>query len=1165
MSTRASDRNEGADYYYVKGVRVPLERDPRLFAVRLEPAVKHDSPVLSASTRRMLSEESEPVAFIAEYGLRIMRSISPRSDREQDLSVRRLDADKGVDQAVTAFRRAPGGVEAMFTTRRFVVQFRADIDRSRIDAFNAEHHVRLVEPAAYMPNGFVLEAPSGEGATGPVALASAYYESGLALSSTPDFVRQVHTRRTGTTGHVDGSTRGTDGMSMALDGEFLDHQWHLRVAGVVDAWDVTIGDPSVVVAVLDDGIDVDHHEFTGKVVGQADFAGRLSDARPKSPGDKHGTACAGVAVARGMKAYGAAPGASLLAVRTPEFLGLVDEAEMFRWVCDQGADVISCSWGPADATGSTDPLPDNVRSAIHYCITDGRNGKGIPILWAAGNGNESVSLDGYASNPEVIAVGASTSKDTRSFYSDFGPEVWVCAPSSGATAEGDRRVFTTDRSRELGYNSGSTTAGDADGDYTNDFGGTSSATPLVAGIIALMLSRNAELTHERVRDILRTTAVRIGNPSAYDANGHSIHFGFGRIDARAAVDACTPTDTVPPAAPAGRPTIEAPDRLSRSERAPVFRIGTGANPLYAVEVATGWHLFDGTHDDDRTPDTFHASWEVGPLLTEPRYVVPDDVWDRLRAADRIYYRVHTAQDANWSGWMVSVPDEEAATAPSIVIEAGAADPTDMSRNDLPAVFAPSEVVRSDAAPVFQVSTAGRPWYALEVAARPDLFDSANDADRTPASHWGSWEDFGMLSAATFQLPHSRWNQLRDADRLYYRIHVADDEQWTGWAVSTEDEQAASAPFLAIADGSGSSGTVSGPARTVVYPSTVFEEAGHPDDGIDYSDPVGGGAVPLVEVRDRLDDRLSANFLVRELAARRVDVRGELAAYARLSPVLVQGLQGMREALGKQILVNSCYRYPALNDDVDGAGQSQHVAGRAADIRSPGVEPLTLARLAVEVFGGDIGLGLGRNIIHVDVRGEPASWVYNGASMLEAEFDAWVRRARVELGRSVEVRQDVAERTRPSVVGPSTVTPGSPPPAFAVFPGQFPFYGMELASEWSAFSKPPGEASTDSGVFYASWREGGLHPAGQGQSVTYRVPEAAWNRLAAQPRLFYRVVCGWSRDVEGTVLSVPVDEAETAPSILITGAPISRTSEASTRVDPVAARLADEARWRHESV
>ena len=255
---------------------------------------------------------------------------------------------------------------------------------------------------------------------------------------------------------------------------------------------------SISIGLLDDGVDTRHPEFAGKLGPQFDFQTQTADASPKVSDDKHGTSCAGVA-APGVKIFGRRARCRLLPVRTPTMLGVSDEAEMFRWVADNGADVISCSWGPPDNAGPFS-LVDNVRAAIHYCLTSGRGGNGIPVFFAAGNGNELVSDDGYASNPDVMAVAATSVRDVRSPYSDFGPEIFIAAPSSGDSAAGDPRIFTTDRRGAEGYNAGDVDLGDAAGDYTSRFGGTSSACPLVAGVAALILSVDPSLTRDQVRE-----------------------------------------------------------------------------------------------------------------------------------------------------------------------------------------------------------------------------------------------------------------------------------------------------------------------------------------------------------------------------------------------------------------------------------------------------------------------------------------------------------------------------------------------------------------------------------------------------------------------------------------------------------------------------------------
>jgi subtilisin family serine protease len=311
--------------------------------------------------------------------------------------------------------------------------------------------------------------------------------------------------------------------------------------------------------VIDDGIDIDHPEFgsQGKIVAPRDATLRIDDPRPKDPDplhpDDHGTACAGVACADGsVGASGVAPAAKLMPIRMSSGLGSQQEANAFRWAADNGADVISCSWGPADGDWR-DPnhplhrravrLPASTQLAIDYAANQGRNGKGCVILFAAGNGNESVDNDGYASYERVIAVAACNDQGKRSVYSDFGQAVWCAFPSDDQgfarfnhPAPLTTGIWTTDRVGPAGYNPGTLERGDEAGDFTNRFGGTSSACPGAAGVAALVLSVNPELTRVEVREILRRACDQIDPAGGgYDAQGHSTLYGYGRLNAETAV------------------------------------------------------------------------------------------------------------------------------------------------------------------------------------------------------------------------------------------------------------------------------------------------------------------------------------------------------------------------------------------------------------------------------------------------------------------------------------------------------------------------------------------------------------------------------------------------------------------------------------------------------
>lgn len=303
---------------------------------------------------------------------------------------------------------------------------------------------------------------------------------------------------------------------------------------------------NIVIAIIDDGVEIDHPEFNrpGKVIHSRDVTSNSNDPRPKNPYNNHGTACAGVAAASGINASGVAPDAILMPVRLNSNLGSVSEANAFKWAADHGADIISCSWGPEDGNWSDpdDPvhltmvdLPDSTRLAIDYASNYGRKGKGCIITFAAGNGNEDCAYDGYASYEKVIAVAACNDNGKRSIYSDFGENVFCAFPSSDFGYPPFNHpepltpgIFTTDRLGKEGYN--------RDGDYTENFGGTSSSCPGVAGTAALILEVNPDLNRAQVKEILRDTCDKIDlSAGEYDSKGHSRFYGYGRINAVKAV------------------------------------------------------------------------------------------------------------------------------------------------------------------------------------------------------------------------------------------------------------------------------------------------------------------------------------------------------------------------------------------------------------------------------------------------------------------------------------------------------------------------------------------------------------------------------------------------------------------------------------------------------
>ena len=156
------------------------------------------------------------------------------------------------------------------------------------------------------------------------------------------------------------------------------------------------------------------------------------------------------------------------------------------------------------------------------------------------------------------------------------------------------------------------------------------------------------------------------------------------------------------------------------------------------------------------------------------------------------------------------------------------------------------------------------------------------------------------------------------------------------------------------------------------------------EGVNYADPLGAG-LPLLHVRGYTDFKVSDHFRVRDFATR------DGAPYVRIAPSLVDGLERMRAAVGP-VTVISGYRHPRYNamPAVGGARYSRHQSGQAADVWSASATTLEMARAAVEAMGCAIGIGLGENTIHVDVRGYLETWTYPGAPIGSQDFSRWVR-------------------------------------------------------------------------------------------------------------------------------------------------------------------------------
>ncbi len=418
-------------------------------------------------------------------------------------------------------------------------------------------------------------------------------------------------------------------------------QWHLKntgqlsftgVSGVVGedmdvepVWQATTpykGD-NIRIAIVDDGLEIGHEDLAANIAATGLSYNYLTgstdpteDPTDVSPENGHGTAVAGIAAARdlnGLGGRGAAPRANLVGYNLLQKQTTSSEADaMTRG--SPNVHIYSNSWGPPDGDGTLYAPSALWHTAIDNGLASGRAGHGTIYTWAAGNGGDNGNLppidnsnyDGYANYRGVIAVAAVNDQGKKSSYSESGANVWISAP--GGEFCDTHAITTTDRTGAVGENPPDPTTGYIDypnTNYTKCMNGTSSATPGVAGVIALMLQANPNLGWRDVRLILAQSARKNDTTDAgWRVTGGSpvYHFnhkyGFGVIDAAAAVTLASTWANVGPQlsyAPAlASPHQAIPDNDATGVSNTINVAGSGITSIEFVEITfSSNHTYSG--------------------------------------------------------------------------------------------------------------------------------------------------------------------------------------------------------------------------------------------------------------------------------------------------------------------------------------------------------------------------------------------------------------------------------------------------------------------------------------------------------------------------------------------------------------------------------------------
>jgi subtilisin-like proprotein convertase family protein len=358
------------------------------------------------------------------------------------------------------------------------------------------------------------------------------------------------------------------------------NQWHFSMLGnlgfellINRIWDEFDG-TGIYVGVYDDGIQINHFDLNNNYDASREViinGGQLSGNVTASD-HTHGTSVAGLigAKANGQDAVGVAFGSNLTSINIfdplgPVHLNSTDPAVLnnFFNAISQSTnfDVVNHSWGSSPSFDSnqnlnvTDSFADRLIDTYADVSSNGRSGLGTVILQAAGNENLEANGDGVNASRFTVTVGAIHNDGFTSSYSNFGANLLISAPAGDyPNFRSGLGIVTTDRIGVDGYNlrSNPTIASD----FTDDFGGTSAATPLVSGVVSLMLDANAGLGWRDVQNIIALSADHTGSAigniapgveedntwflnGATNWNGGGMHFsedyGFGNLNVYAAV------------------------------------------------------------------------------------------------------------------------------------------------------------------------------------------------------------------------------------------------------------------------------------------------------------------------------------------------------------------------------------------------------------------------------------------------------------------------------------------------------------------------------------------------------------------------------------------------------------------------------------------------------
>jgi subtilisin family serine protease len=529
---------QSVPYYYANGERIPLEIVPSLIAVQFARA----ESIAQAQTRFGELVDGAPVytpaAFAGDTFVLMPTTGVDAGGAERLAQSVETSRELNVVWSNPVYRLAQFD---LVVTDEFIAGFPTGTPREQVDAYNARNGVQIVSTLS--PDVYVLRVNPGSGVDA-LTMANRYEEEDVALYGEPNFYTLFSRSSEPQPEAIDTISQR---MNVPND-PFFGLQWFFDNTGqfsgsspnadiqATQAWSITEGSSSIIIAVLDDGVQINHPDLAAKIVSPYDAVTGDNDPSPFDTAitraeDGHGTAVAGLVGAVSGNNLGVAGTCRLCRIMPirifrseltgsgVQLIGSVTfTTNAINWAVNNGAAVLSNSWGQTPST--------SVTNAFRNATTNGRGGLGAVVAVAAGNSYQSaVAYPASLASvlPGFLAVGASNwcaqiKTPTNDACNGFEPWGNNWGSEVGITAPG-HRLATTDLTGADGY---------VNEDYVY-FNGTSGATPILAGVAGLVLSQNPTWTADRVRERLMRAALDTHTP------GYDVASGWGIVDANTAL------------------------------------------------------------------------------------------------------------------------------------------------------------------------------------------------------------------------------------------------------------------------------------------------------------------------------------------------------------------------------------------------------------------------------------------------------------------------------------------------------------------------------------------------------------------------------------------------------------------------------------------------------